>query len=135
MKNGDLIVQTNLTLMQFDDKGRATLQAGFKVYRGGAAVSLLLGTCPKQQVNQFDATAALNRLGWYGLKDEELDTVLVALRRWQMHLLDASQSPSAYDNPALNAIATDDNRHPLLTLEEIDELCERLNFGGGHAPA
>jgi hypothetical protein len=55
------------------------------------------------------------------LTARELATVLAALRHWQKAL---PESAEVYED-----IATDDGRLEPLTVDEIDELCMRLNFG------
>lgn len=54
------------------------------------------------------------------LADQELDTVLAALRSWQKTL-----DQGAPDD--LMELATRGGEHPAQTVEEIDSLCERLN--------
>ena len=55
------------------------------------------------------------------LSARELATILAALRFWQRSL-EAGISPSPLDQGHF------DDQIPPLTSEEIDELCERLNF-------
>ena len=52
------------------------------------------------------------------LNDQELATVLAALRLFQRHRVEAERS--------IHFCATRDSPQPL-TNEQIDELCERLN--------
>jgi hypothetical protein len=51
----------------------------------------------------------------------ELATILAALRHWQNAL---PENAKAYED-----VATDDGRFEPLSVDEIDELCMRLNFG------
>ena len=55
------------------------------------------------------------------LSDRELATVLAALRHWQQNLADNENEIPVADH-------FDDQITPL-TVEEIDDLCERLNCG------
>ncbi len=59
------------------------------------------------------------------LSDRELATVLAALREWQGIL--AGEEPAAKE---VNDIASDGGRLQPLTVEEIGDLCERLNTEG-----
>lgn len=58
----------------------------------------------------------------YSLTDEELATVLAALRLWKNE-----QDGESPDDAMLEDIATNGGRHPKLGSEAIDDLCERLN--------
>ena len=51
------------------------------------------------------------------ITDREVETLLCALRAWQLQLENCTAFPHM------------DLEHPLLTVAEIDELCERLNCG------
>ncbi len=55
------------------------------------------------------------------LTERKLATVLAALRHWQTALPEIAE---AYAD-----IATDGGRFETLTVDEIDELCMRLNLG------
>jgi len=61
----------------------------------------------------------------YELNERELATVLAALRCWQKELTSTGIPEDADDILG--------ERDPL-TLDEIDDLCERLNFSGGECP-
>jgi hypothetical protein len=54
------------------------------------------------------------------MNERELATVLAALRYWQQDLTDNHEGPISQEHFA--------DQTPL-TMEEIDELCERLNCG------
>ncbi len=54
------------------------------------------------------------------LSCREIATILAALREWQEHLDTANEPVVPLEDFAEGA--------PLLTTEEIDELCTRLNF-------
>ena len=58
----------------------------------------------------------------YEPNDRELATVLAALRYWQQDLADNEE------NGPISPEHFDEEVTPL-TVEEIDELCERLNTG------
>ena len=61
----------------------------------------------------------------YPLNDQELGTILAALRTHQnVNLGPGGMSPDLYD------IATNDGSFALMNRGEVDELCERLNFMG-----
>ena len=55
------------------------------------------------------------------LTPRELATVLAALRLWQQEIIAGGVDPTAFPHFDI---------HPLLTANEIDLLCERLNCGG-----
>lgn len=59
------------------------------------------------------------------LNSRELATVLAALRLYQRHREVGGLYTEVWD------IATDHERHTALNVEEIDELCQRINFGDG----
>ena len=58
------------------------------------------------------------------LTNPEIGTILAALRLYQRRLLRGG-IPVEIDD-----LATDGGEHDALTAEEIDRLCERINFGG-----
>lgn len=61
----------------------------------------------------------------YTLTARERDTVLAALRLWQEPASMAEiGSQQAND---LGTIATNCGRHVMLDMDEVDDLCERLN--------
>ena len=61
----------------------------------------------------------------YPLNDQELGTILAALRTHQnVNLGPGGMTPDLYD------IATNDGSFALMNRGEVDELCERLNFMG-----
>lgn len=57
------------------------------------------------------------------LTPEELATILAALRYWQRVGHGAGVMPREWD------IATNDGTVEPLSVDEIDSLCEKLNFG------
>ena len=54
------------------------------------------------------------------MDDIERDTILAALRFWQSR---------DYERTEFLDIATNGGTHPLMTDEDIDDLCERINCG------
>lgn len=62
----------------------------------------------------------------YPLAGRERDQVLAALRLWQEQL-----SSGLIDQPETIDIATNGGKHTLMTVEEIDNLCQRINVGEG----
>ena len=60
------------------------------------------------------------------MTDRETATVLAALRYWQLQLPVEPYGPRDVAEIA-GEIAEDGGRFPMLTAEEIDELCERIN--------
>jgi hypothetical protein len=63
------------------------------------------------------------------LSHRQLSTVLAALRYYQNDLDGSRLSSDVDPEGALNDIATNSAAHEGLSAFEIDELCERLNFG------
>lgn len=56
--------------------------------------------------------------------EREIATILAALRYWQQNILDRGLYPENVSSHF------DGGRIDPLESEEVDELCERLNFGG-----
>jgi hypothetical protein len=54
------------------------------------------------------------------LNERELATVLAALRYWQQDLIDNHEGPISQDHFT--------EKITPLSVDEIDELCERINF-------
>jgi hypothetical protein len=54
----------------------------------------------------------------FGLTDQDNETILCALRAWQKMVEEGTAVPHM------------DLDHPMMTSDEIDELCETINFGG-----
>lgn len=61
----------------------------------------------------------------YRLSAAERDTVLAALRLWQVPTV--TDCLSSRQHADLMAVATNCNRHALLEMSEVDQLCERIN--------
>lgn len=64
------------------------------------------------------------------LRHRERDTILAALRLWQFALQEAQDLRLDADRVLTLLEIADDSGMPRLTVEEIDELAERLNVGG-----
>lgn len=58
------------------------------------------------------------------MSDRELATVLAALRYWQLNVIEDEVAED------LNGHGSFEDHSPL-DADEIDDLCERLNCGGG----
>jgi hypothetical protein len=56
------------------------------------------------------------------ITDEERDTILAALRVFQLW-----RGSRSIDTDAIEEIATNGGEHFPLTVKQVDELCERLN--------
>ena len=63
----------------------------------------------------------------YEMDDEDLATILVALRYWQQALTDAANGSPHNPLPRYQDCGYFDNVEPL-DPEAIDDLCERINF-------
>jgi hypothetical protein len=59
------------------------------------------------------------------LKQREVNTVLVALRRYQ-HFLEGTK-PDYEQEEMLDAIASNDGEQGPMTAAEIDKLCRKIN--------
>lgn len=59
--------------------------------------------------------------------ERELATILAALRYWQRDGLSSDEHGDLATPGPENDIATDGGTHEPLDLDEIDELCERIN--------
>lgn len=59
--------------------------------------------------------------------EREFATILAALRYWQRDGLSADEHGDLATPGPENDVATDGGTHEPLDLDEIDELCERLN--------
>ena len=70
------------------------------------------------------------------ITERELGTILAALRYWQ-HVMDISRKNAgelSYDQwQMIHDIATSDGRFKVLSTQEIDALCDRMNTSGSHA--
>ena len=87
---GDLINQTSFTHYT------PSLQVRFAAPKGRVAVMLLLGDTDKKAPETFDATAALNRLGWIAETElEDAQSQLAALREELANLRIASSEAHA----------------------------------------
>ena len=66
------------------------------------------------------------------LTEQELSTVLAALRLWQHHIDDFRFRSTEPDWRSLEDIVTNGSRVKALSSLKISELCERLNVGKAH---
>ncbi|SRR5579885_1513013 len=73
------------------------------------------------------------------MTERELATVLAALRERQRRLIQqdrvSREEALKYQEPDLDEIATNGDKFDALSIEEIDELCERLNAHGSEPPS
>lgn len=72
-RTGDLLPVTGTYKVRFDD-----LTVGYGAQRGHLSMHLYLGTWPKDNVANFDAAAALRRLGYFLETDDHSDDFAVS---------------------------------------------------------